>query len=67
VWSDDNVYGSIVRAMLALHTRHIATDLVDTLVLAMVSFPAVADNSGRNGGVDDMPCTGISWWRLDGL
>ena len=30
----DNAYGSIIWALLVLHTTHIVTDWVDTVVLA---------------------------------
>jgi cytochrome c oxidase subunit III len=33
VWWTDNAYGSIIWALLVLHTLHIATDWVDTAVL----------------------------------
>lgn len=33
VWWYDNAYGSIIWALLLLHTTHIATDWADTLVL----------------------------------
>jgi len=35
---DDNAYGSIVWALLALHTVHLLTDWVDTLVLTVFAF-----------------------------
>jgi cytochrome c oxidase subunit III len=35
---DDNGYGSIVWAILALHTLHMATDLYDSIVLAVLFF-----------------------------
>jgi cytochrome c oxidase subunit III len=40
VWWDDNAYGSIVWTMLGLHTTHIITDLIDTLVLTALMFCA---------------------------
>jgi heme/copper-type cytochrome/quinol oxidase subunit 3 len=51
---DQNAYGSLVWTLLALHTAHLATDLVDTIVLAALMFTRhghgkrfsdVADNS----------------------
>lgn len=36
-WSD-SAYGSIVTTLLGLHTVHLVTDLVDTLVLAVLMF-----------------------------
>jgi cytochrome c oxidase subunit 3 len=35
---DDNAYGSIVWALLFLHTVHLVTDWVDTLVLTVFAF-----------------------------
>lgn len=35
---DDNAYGSILWTILGLHTLHILTDLVDTLVLTALMF-----------------------------
>ena len=35
---DTNAYGSIVWALLALHTTHIGTDLADTMVLTALMF-----------------------------
>jgi heme/copper-type cytochrome/quinol oxidase subunit 3 len=53
VWWDDNAYGSVVWVMLGLHTTHIITDLVDTLVLAVLMFSRHADNIRRYGDVED--------------
>jgi cytochrome c oxidase subunit 3 len=35
---DDNAYGSITWALIALHTLHITTDVYDTGVLAALFF-----------------------------
>jgi heme/copper-type cytochrome/quinol oxidase subunit 3 len=35
---DDNVYGSLLWLILGLHTAHLATDVVDTLVLTALMF-----------------------------
>jgi heme/copper-type cytochrome/quinol oxidase subunit 3 len=35
---DDNAYGSIVWVLLSLHTLHVATDVVDSAVLAALLF-----------------------------
>ena len=35
---DSNAYGSIVWLLLGLHTTHIVTDVLDTLVLALLMF-----------------------------
>jgi cytochrome c oxidase subunit III len=38
VWWDHDAYGSIVWILLGLHTTHILTDFLDTLVLAVLMF-----------------------------
>ena len=38
VWWDENAYGSAVWTLLGLHTAHILTDLLDTIVLAVLMF-----------------------------
>lgn len=53
VWWDDNAYGSIVWTMLALHTTHLITDLIETLVLTALMFSRHADNPRRYGDVED--------------
>ncbi len=50
---DTNAYGSIVWTLLGLHTTHILTDLVDTLVLAALMFSRHANNPRRFGDVED--------------
>lgn len=50
---DANAYGSIVWMLLGLHTTHILTDLVDTLVLAALMFTRHGDNPRRFGDVQD--------------
>ncbi|NEI72520.1 cytochrome C oxidase subunit III [Rhizobium lusitanum] len=50
---DQNAYGSIVWVMLGLHTTHILTDLIDTLVLTCLMFSRHADNPRRYGDVSD--------------
>ncbi|MGJ4942037.1 cytochrome c oxidase subunit 3 [Bradyrhizobium sp. HKCCYLS1011] len=50
---DTNAYGSIVWTLLGLHTTHILTDLIDTLVLAALMFSRHADNPRRFGDVED--------------
>jgi heme/copper-type cytochrome/quinol oxidase subunit 3 len=35
---DRDAYGSIVWLVLGLHTTHIVTDLIDTLLLAVLMF-----------------------------
>jgi heme/copper-type cytochrome/quinol oxidase subunit 3 len=41
-WTD-NAYGSIVWAILVLHTTHLLTDLADTVVLAVFTFTHEVD------------------------
>lgn len=50
---DDNAYGSIVWTLLGLHTIHILTDLIDTLVLTCLMFSWHGDNTRRYGDVED--------------
>jgi len=50
---DSNAYGSIAWTMLGLHTTHLITDLVDTLVLAVLMFTRHGDNKRRFGDVQD--------------
>ncbi|HEV7249880.1 MAG TPA: cytochrome c oxidase subunit 3 [Shinella sp.] len=50
---DDNAYGSITWTILGLHTAHIVTDLVDTLVLTCLMFTRHGDNPRRFGDVED--------------
>jgi cytochrome c oxidase subunit III len=50
---DDNAYGSVVWLILGLHTTHIITDLIDTLVLMCLMFTRHGDNARRYGDVED--------------
>ncbi|MGL9622397.1 cytochrome c oxidase subunit 3 [Bradyrhizobium sp. U531] len=50
---DSNAYGSVVWVLLGLHTTHIITDLVDTLVLAVLMFTRHGPNRRRFGDVQD--------------
>lgn len=50
---DSNAYGSVVWTLLGLHTTHIITDLVDTLVLAALMFTRHGNNERRFGDVQD--------------
>jgi cytochrome c oxidase subunit 3 len=50
---DSNAYGSITWTLLGLHTTHIVTDLIDTLVLAVLMFTRHGDNRRRYGDVQD--------------
>ena len=50
---DTNAYGSVVWILLGLHTTHILTDLIDTLVLTALMFTRHGDNLRRYGDVED--------------
>ncbi|CAN7674190.1 cytochrome C oxidase subunit III [Rhizobium sp. LjRoot98] len=50
---DQNAYGSVVWLLLGLHTTHILTDLVETLVLTCLMFTHHGDNLRRFGDVSD--------------
>jgi cytochrome c oxidase subunit 3 len=50
---DSNAYGSVTWLLLGLHTTHILTDVVDTLVLSWLMFTRHADNPRRYGDVSD--------------
>ncbi|WP_257167035.1 cytochrome c oxidase subunit 3 [Bradyrhizobium sp. SRS-191] len=50
---DSNAYGSVVWTLLGLHTTHIITDLIDTLVLTALMFTRHGDNLRRYGDVQD--------------
>jgi cytochrome c oxidase subunit III len=53
VWWDSNAYGSITWTLLGLHATHLITDLIDTLVLAVMLFTRHGDNPRRIGDVQD--------------
>jgi heme/copper-type cytochrome/quinol oxidase subunit 3 len=53
VYWDDDAYGSITWVLLGLHTTHILTDLVDTLVLTALMFTHHGHNDRRFGDVQD--------------
>jgi cytochrome c oxidase subunit III len=50
---DQNAYGSVVWLMLGLHTTHLVTDLIETIVLACLMFSRHGDNPRRYGDVGD--------------
>jgi cytochrome c oxidase subunit 3 len=50
---DSNAYGSVTWLLLGLHTTHILTDVIDTLVLTWLMFTRHADNPRRYGDVSD--------------
>jgi cytochrome c oxidase subunit III len=43
VWWDSNAYGSIVWALLGMHTVHVITDFADSLVLTILFFTGPVD------------------------
>lgn len=57
---DDSAYGSITWLMLGLHTTHILTDVVDTVVLMALMFSRHADNPRRYGDVSD----NVMYWNF---
>ena len=70
---DTNAYGSVVWLLLGLHTTHIVTDFLDTLVLAALMFVGpveerrfvdVAENSGYWYFVviTWLPIYGVIYW-----
>jgi heme/copper-type cytochrome/quinol oxidase subunit 3 len=50
---DANAYGSVVWMLLGLHTTHLITDVIDTVVLAALMFTRHANNRRRFGDVQD--------------
>lgn len=50
---DSNAYGSITWLLLGLHTTHVITDLMDTIVLAAMIFTRHGHNRRRIGDVED--------------
>ncbi|WP_027575108.1 cytochrome c oxidase subunit 3 [Bradyrhizobium sp. WSM1743] len=57
---DSNAYGSVVWTLLGLHTTHIITDLVDTLVLAALMFTRHGRSARRFGDVQD----NVMYWNF---
>lgn len=53
VWWDSNAYGSTLWLLIGLHTTHLVTDLIDTLVLLAIMFTRHGDNRRRYGDVQD--------------
>jgi heme/copper-type cytochrome/quinol oxidase subunit 3 len=50
---DSNAYGSITWTLLGLHATHLITDLIDTIVLAVLMFTGHGGNKRRLGDVQD--------------
>jgi heme/copper-type cytochrome/quinol oxidase subunit 3 len=53
VWWDFNAYGSILWVMLGLHTAHLATDVVDTMVLTTLMWTRHGHSPRRFDDVTD--------------
>jgi heme/copper-type cytochrome/quinol oxidase subunit 3 len=53
IYWDTNAYGSIVWLLLGLHTLHIGTDVVDTLVLTALMFTRHGHMERRMSDVND--------------
>ncbi|HEV2747062.1 MAG TPA: cytochrome c oxidase subunit 3 [Allosphingosinicella sp.] len=60
VWWTDNAYGSIMWALLVLHTLHIATDWVDTVVLAALMHTKHVAEARRHVDVAE----NAMYWRF---
>lgn len=56
---DSNAYGSITWILLGLHTTHLITDLIETIVLAALMFTRHGHNNRRIGDVQD---NGLYWY-----
>jgi cytochrome c oxidase subunit III len=53
VWWDANAYGSMVWVLLGLHTTHLLTDVVETLVLTALMFTRHGHSGRRFADVGD--------------
>jgi cytochrome c oxidase subunit 3 len=60
IWWTDNAYGSIVWALLVLHTTHIATDVVDSFVVTGLMFSGHAAENRRIVDVSE----NAMYWRF---
>ncbi len=60
LWWDANAYGSVLWLLLGLHTTHLVTDLLDTLVLAVLMFTRHGCNRRRFGDVHD----NVLYWNF---
>jgi cytochrome c oxidase subunit III len=58
----DSAYGSIVYALLVLHTAHLVTDFIDTAVLTALMFTGPLE--GRR--FVDVSENGLYWWFVIG-
>jgi heme/copper-type cytochrome/quinol oxidase subunit 3 len=68
---DSNAYGSAIWFLLGLHTTHILTDVIDTVVLTAAMFGKHADNGRRYADVTDnafyWDFVVVSWLPIYGL
>lgn len=55
----DNAYGSILWALMLMHTVHIATDLYDTVVLAVIVALHAPDSRKRSDVADN-----VMYWHF---
>jgi heme/copper-type cytochrome/quinol oxidase subunit 3 len=55
---NESAYGSIVYALMTLHTIHLVTDVIDTIVLAVLMFTGPL--SGRR--FVDVSENAVYWW-----
>jgi cytochrome c oxidase subunit 3 len=53
IWWDTNAYGSVLWTLLGLHTLHLITDWVDTLVLTVLMWTRHGHAPRRFGDVTD--------------
>lgn len=60
-WTD-SAYGSIVYALMTLHTAHLVTDVIDTVVLTVLMFTGPL--SGRR--FVDVSENALYWWFVVG-
>jgi heme/copper-type cytochrome/quinol oxidase subunit 3 len=54
----DHAYGSIVYALMLLHTTHLITDVIDTIVLGVLMFTGPLDGSR----FVDVSENAMYWW-----
>lgn len=67
---DENAYGSIVWALMLLHTVHLVTDLADTLVLTLFTYTHEVDADRYSDVADNGMYWGfvvLSWLPIAGL
>jgi len=60
VWWDANAYGSVLWLLLGLHSMHLVTDVVDTIVLLVLMFTRHGHNPRRMGDVED----NVMYWNF---